>query len=83
MLVCSLLLSFSSFVFADDEEKKFETAIIYEGIQTEYNITVPSEIRVGDTADVSVNGYWPTDMMVTISAPEEVELTSSLQKAQE
>ena len=81
LLVLSLVLSFSSFAFAEEEGKKFETAIIYEGIQTEYNITVPSEIRVGDTADVSINGYWPTDMMVIISAPEEVELTSTSNEA--
>lgn len=77
LLVLSLVLSFSSFAFAEEEEKKFETAIIYEGIQTEYNITVPSDIKVGETKEVGISGYWPTDMVVNISVPEKVELIST------
>lgn len=77
LLVCTLLFSFSSLAFAEDGGKKYETAIVYEGIQTEYSISVPAEIKPGETKQVSVAGYWPTDMVVNVSVPEKVELVNT------
>lgn len=88
LLIIAVVMNMSFMAFAMGihnqeigENRPFETEIIYEGIQSEYTISVPSEIRVGETKEVGISGYWPTDMVVNISVPKKVELVSTSNEA--
>lgn len=91
ILVLSLVLSFSSFALADNTvtsngESDPTTTVIYKGksvSDASYMITVPSLLSPGQSGDVTLEGSWPSRMTVNVTAEREVELTNSLQKAQE
>lgn len=86
ILVLSLMLSFSSFVFADNtytsnSEEDPSTIVSYKGkdiSDASYMITVPSLLKPGQSGDVTLEGSWPSSMTVNVTAEKEVELTNSI-----
>ena len=55
------------------------TTVTYTGTGTEsYTITVPATMAPGESSDVSVSGTWASNRKLTVTAPESVKLTNSI-----
>ena len=82
LMVCSL--SVCAFAGEDHGNYAAGTAVSYTGSSSEsYTVTVPASITVkssGDAANgqVTVEGSWPSDKVLKVSAPTSVTLTNSI-----
>lgn len=84
LLAVTLLLSFSSFVIADDENTKTNdppsTTVTYTAANqtAEYTITVPASLAPSDNGTVYLRGTWPSDMIINVTSDQTVTLTNSI-----
>ena len=84
LMVCSL--SVCAFAGEDQDHGNYTagTAVSYAGSSSEsYKVTVPASITVkssGDAASgtVTVEGSWPSNKVLKVSAPANVTLTNSI-----
>ena len=55
------------------------TLVKYVGRTSEtYNVTVPASLKPGDVGTVEIEGTWPSNSKITITAPTSVTLTNSI-----
>jgi len=78
-LALVMMLSLSIPTFASDNPSSAATSVSYVGTgNEEYTITVPANMEPGDTAEIQVTGTWASNRKVTVTAPETVTLTNSI-----
>ncbi len=77
ILNISLIISFVCFLsFADSDSYGTDVEYVASG-EEEYNVTVPAKLTPGGTGEVVLNGTWPSNRIVYVSADESVELINS------
>ena len=55
------------------------TTVTYTGTGVEsYTVTVPATLAPGESGDVSVSGTWASNRKLTVTAPNSVKLTNSI-----
>lgn len=76
-----------------DENTQMGTDVAYTGSRTtieddgsathdvEYTITVPALLAPGGSGTVTLEGYWPSDATVTVTADPSVEMVNSINSA--
>lgn len=73
-----MIMSLTTVVFAETKE----TTVTYTGLETEsYTLTVPSTLSPGQSGTVKLEGNWPSNRTVSVSAPNTVTLTNNLDSA--
>lgn len=78
LLTLIMVLSFSTYAFAENPTSK-STNVIYEGQGVEeYTVTVPATLNPGQSGDVVLNGTYASNRKVNITCDETVTLTNSI-----
>ena len=73
-LTLTMVMSFTSTVMA-----AHETLVTYEGQGTsQYLLTVPAKLAPGETDDVKLEGTWPTNEVIHVTADPTVTLTNDI-----
>lgn len=79
--------------FAADVDYKNGTEVEYTGTRStieddgsvthnaEYTITVPAKLAPGGSGTVTLEGYWPSDATVKVTAEEKVEVVNDINSA--
>lgn len=74
-LAVMLLVSAIPTAFAADQDYTLGTAVTVEGAGGEYIVTVPATLNAGEVGTVTAKGYWSKDEMLSVTAPETIEVT--------
>lgn len=82
VLALAMICSMNVLVFAGDENPTNKsTQVTYTGTGTEaYEITVPSEMTPGTSAEVKVEGTWASNRQLVVESVTGVTLTNNLDK---
>ena len=92
-LAVMMVVSMIPTAFAADVDYKNGTEVEYTGTRStveddgsvthnaEYTITVPALLAPGGSGTVTLEGYWPSDATVKVTAEEKVEVVSDINSA--
>ena len=92
-LAVLMVVSMIPTAFAADVDYKNGTEVEYTGTRStveddgsvthnaEYTITVPAKLAPGGSGTVTLEGYWPSDATVKVTAEEKVEVVSDINSA--
>lgn len=62
---------------AETQDYSLGTAVNLVGDGGEYTVTVPATLELGQTGAVTAKGYWKSYETLTVSAPEQIEVTNA------
>lgn len=92
-LAALMVVSMVPTAFAADVDYKNGTEVEYTGTRStveddgsvthnaEYTITVPAKLAPGGSGTVTLEGYWPSDATVKVTAEEKVEVVNDINSA--
>ena len=92
-LAVLMVVSMIPTAFAADVDYKNGTEVEYTGTRStveddgsvthnaEYTITVPAKLAPGGSGTVTLEGYWPSDATVKVTAEEKVEMVNNINSA--
>lgn len=92
-LAVLMVVSMIPTAFAADVDYKNGTEVEYTGTRStveddgsvthnaEYTITVPAKLAPGGSGTVTLEGYWPSDATVKVTAEEKVEVVNDINSA--
>lgn len=92
-LAALMVVSMVPTAFAADVDYQNGTEVEYTGSRTtinddgtethnaEYTITVPALLAPGGSGTVTLEGYWPSDATVKVTAEEKVEMVNNINSA--
>lgn len=92
-LAALMVVSMVPTAFAADVDYKNGTEVEYTGTRStveddgsvthnaEYTITVPALLAPGGSGTVTLEGYWPSDATVKVTAEEKVEVVNNINSA--
>lgn len=77
LLVSALPVAYA----ADTQDYSLGTAVVYtadEEANENWTVTVPAKLAPGTGGTVTLEGYWPSNKTITVTAQESVKLTNSI-----
>lgn len=75
MAVMLLVSAIPTAFAAENQDYSLGTAVTVEGAGGEYTVTVPATLNAGEVGTVTAKGYWSKDEMLSVTAPETIEVT--------